>query len=923
MTRVYLCFAVTLSSFFGASLWCAEPQWNVFASPSGEGASGFRRLTGEESGLEVASEYRDPRAWGERLHPATVGTVGTGVGSGDFNGDGYPDLFVAMREGRNRLYLNVEGRRFIDRTEEAGILESLDWSTGVTVVDLNGDALPDIYVCFFDAPNRLYLNQGGAVFKEVAGELGLAVRDSSSGAFFADYDRDGDLDLYLQTNVRDASEDGGRPDYFLRNNGAAGFVDVTEEIGIRYGKDGATLGHSVLWVDYDGDGWEDLYVANDFRAPDFLYLNNGDGGFRPASERIPVAPYSSMGSDVGDVNGDGRIDILTTDMATPSYTKHVESMLTSAVKTRDLDPSERPPQTMKNALLLNRGRGDYVDVGYAWNLAATDWTWAPRLVDLDNDGWLDAFFTNGMIRQFHNADLALEQDRQTTLAAKTAVFKRSPVLREENLVFRNADGQGFEAANKRWGFEHEGVSFGAALLDFDRDGDLDVVYTNFEEPPTLWRNDLGTGDAVHVRLVGAGQNTQAIGAVAVARFAGRVQAQKILSNRGYLGSDEKLLHFGLPAGESGIERLEIHWPDGERQEALGLEAGKRYVIEQRSASVGEPPETRAAPARFTRQEVEEGTAFATAVNRPVKQGGLLYPFKPVPGAPKPKMIREDFDGDGRGDVLILRDWAAPRLILSGSGSMTDASDEWGVAELSGLWSVAIAEDFNADGRPDALLGGMGINDEISYRSEGEGRLIRRLGRFSPDGPLVNLNAYQWGDELRLFDGLRDYAEFAPGILPLVPSFRETGELDPESFIERVGFELEETYEIDRFRTGILLNQKDGGFRFEPLPLEAQYGRVWDAATTDLDGDGASDVILLLGQISPHSRSSQPEDSFVSVFFGKANGSFTSDDRPPLDQAPSGRVVGLRVTEERGENVLHLLMEDGRRILYNVAKDGDN
>jgi len=914
--------AIGLAASAAAALSAAAPPGEPFAPPSGDGAGGLVRLAPEESGLEAASRYRDPRAWGERLDAASVGAVGTGVGVGDFDGDGWPDLFVALREDRNRLYINEKGRGFRDRTEAAGILESPDWTTGATVADIDGDGRPDIYVCFFDAPNRLYLNQGGAVFEEAAGPLGLDARDASSGAFFADYDRDGDLDLYLQTNF--LYTPGGQPDRFYRNDGEAGFVEATEAVGIRSGREGATLGHSVLWVDYDGDGWEDLYVANDFKAPDFLYLNNGDGTFRDASERIPVAPFSSMGSDLGDVNGDGRLDLLATDMATPSYVKHVESMLTSGVKTRQLSPDSRPVQVMKNALLLNRGRGDYVDVAYAWGLAATDWTWAPRLIDVDNDGWPDALFTNGMIRQFHNADLALEQDRQTTEAAKRAVYKRSPVLREPNLAFRNRAGRGFEPANERWGFRHEGVSFGAAALDFDRDGDLDFVYTNYEAPPALWRNDLGAGDAVQVRLVGDARNRQAIGALAVARWEGRRQARKILANRGYLGSDEKLLHFGLGGAES-LERLDVLWPDGMRQTVRDLEAGRRYVVEKPAApqepAPSPPPEFSPPPARFVRTGAQDGRPPPSAEPSGAGRGALLYPFKPAPGPPRPRLIREDFDGDGKPDSLILRDWKAPRLIVS-DGGMKDASETWGTSRLAGLWPTAFADDFDGDGRPDVLLGGMGINNEVSFRSDGEGRLVRRVGRFSPEGARVNFNAYEWGDVMRPYDGLRDYTEIDSRLLERLGSFRATGNLDAEAFIERTGYIVEETYEIDRFRSGLLINESGRGFRFEPLPLEAQYGRVWDAAAADLDGDGARDLVLLLGYATPHYRSPQPEGSFLCVLLGEGGGTFVADGRPPLDEPPGARAVGLELDEAPGQAAtLTLLLEDGVRVRYRLAEAG--
>jgi len=890
-----------------------NPAGEPFA-PSSDGDKGLTRVDPESSGLRLSSQYRDPRAWNERLQPATIGTVGTGIGVGDFDGDEYPDLFVAMREGRNRLYLNKGPEGFVDRTEEAGIRESLDWTTGVTVVDLDGNGKPDIYVCFFDSPNRLYLNYGDMKFEEAAEKLGLDVQDACSGSFFADYDKDGDLDLYLQTNVGAGRIAGGRPDYFFRNDGENGFVDVTEEVGILNGEAGKTLGHSVLWVDFDEDGWEDLYVANDFKAPDFLYLNNGDGTFRFAPESIPMAPYSSMGSDLGDVTGNGKLDILTTDMATPSYRKHVESMLTSAVKTRELSLDSRPRQTMKNALLLNRGRGDYVDVAYAWDIAATDWTWAPRLVDLDNDGWQDAFFTNGMIRQFHNADLALAQDRQMTTAAKTAVFQRSPVLKEPNLVFRNRDGRGFELVNDSWGYQHEGVSFGTALLDFDRDGDLDIVYTNYEAPPSLWRNDLGSGNAVQVRLVGEAANREAVGAIATAHFGGRKQSFKILSNRGYLGTDEKLLHIGL-GEEEAVEKLEIVWPDGTIQAANHLEGGKRYTIQKASSEAPREEYRSDVKSRFKLTRLEEAPTPNPFVHSGAGRMALLYPFKPLPTPAKPRLIQEDFDGDGQRDSLILRDWATPRIVLSESESNPSGD----LDSMSGLWELALVDDFNGDNRLDIFLGGLGINNEISYRSSGEGKLVRHLGRFSSEGPEVNLNAYEWEGELRLYDGLRDYSDIEGTILRRIRSFRETGQLTADAYRERLDFKVARRFEIDRFQSGLLVNSETEGFRFEPLPLEAQYGRVWDAGKVDVNGDAIPDLVLLLGQVSPHYRSAQNECSFISLFLGQGDGRFVADSTAPLDRSPEGRMVSLSLIQKTDTVELEVLLEEGSREIFELVQ----
>ncbi len=852
----------------------------------------FIRLTPTESGFTESNSYRDPRAWTERYLAATGGSVGTGLGVADFNGDGWPDVFVAMREGQSRLYLNVNGERFIDHTKEAGILENRDWATGVTVVDINGDHLPDIYVCYFNAPNRLYVNQGRATFTEEAVAYGVAVRDASNAAFFADYNRDGRLDLFLQTNIIDSRHGtGGQPDYLFRNDGARSFTNITSQSGIRSGPFGGTQGHSALWMDFDDDGWEDLYVANDFSTHDYLYRNRGDGSFEEVAARLPAVPFSSMGSDVGDVNNDGLVDVVTTDMATISYAQHAVSMATNARKTYALSPGAQPPMLMKNGLLLNRGIGQFIDVAYAWNLAATDWTWSVRLADLDNDGWQDAFFTNGMTRQFHNADLSYRQDSLESVAAKNVVFRDSPVLREHNLLFRNSDGMGFVAANDTWQFSHLGVSFGAVVFDFNRDGALDLLYANYEEPPTLWRNDLPVGNAVQIRLVGASPNTEAIGAVVVAFFSGRRQAQKVLSNRGYLSSDEKVLHFGLGTAAQ-IDRLQIHWPDGTQQEVSDLPSGARYVVQQDSAS-HDRVKTATRPPRSSRflagppRAAQNPRASQAHPDPP----DPLSPFKVIPNT-RTRELRADFAATGEPRTLVLRPWDSPQLLRATAAGPVDESLLWGLSEISGLYERALVADLNRDGYPDVVLGGLGLNHEISFRGEGDGQIVQYLGQFQSGGPTFHLNAYNWDGVLRLYDSMIDLSKVHGRVPSFFRSFREFAELDVTEFIARTRFSVQSTRSITHFRSAVLINTAGRGFRFIPLPQEAQYGRVWDLATGDLDGDGIDDLILLLAQVSPHARSPQAESSFVSIFLGRGDGTFVGDDQPAFDHLPTGLITGI-------------------------------
>ncbi|MCB1120260.1 MAG: hypothetical protein KJT03_01825, partial [Verrucomicrobiae bacterium] len=249
--------------------------------------------------------------------------------------------------------------------------------------------------------------------------------------------------------------------------------------------------------------------------------------------------------------------------------------------------------------------------------------------------------------------------------------------------------------------------------------------------------------------------------------------------------------------------------------------------------------------------------------------------------------------------------------------LSDASEAWGIAALKGLWETALAGDFTGDGFPDLFLGGLGLNNEISFRGEGDGKLVRYLGRFSERGPPMNLNAYDWYGDMRLFDGLRDFTEIEPSVFRRIPSFKQSAALSPEAFIDRTGFTVKKTYAMDHFASGILVNQGGKGFRFVPLPLEGQYGRVWDAVAEDVNADGHVDLILLLGQVSPHYRSIQDEGSFVSVLLEQGDGTFAADIRPPLDKLPSSRIVGLGTGSTGEESVLNLQLEDGRTIRFLV------
>src|SRR5580692_10730399 len=306
-----------LGALAPAQSGAAAPGGSISEAPlaprSGRrGPTLFRVLSPAETGVAADNPYDDPRMWGSLYSENETGAIGTGIAIGDYDGDGRPDIFVVSKTRSCRLFRNLGGYRFEDVTEKAGVgdkgASAGIWKQGATFVDVDNNGLLDIYVCRFGAPNLLYINQGDGTFKEEAEARGLAVSDASVMAAFCDYDRDGKLDVFIQTNLLDVdAHPKGQRDYLFHNNGDGTFTNVTDKAGIS----GEAQGHSAIWWDYDGDGWPDLYVANDFAVPDKLYHNNRDGTFTDVIDSVvPHMPFSSMGSDLGDINNDGLVDFF-------------------------------------------------------------------------------------------------------------------------------------------------------------------------------------------------------------------------------------------------------------------------------------------------------------------------------------------------------------------------------------------------------------------------------------------------------------------------------------------------------------------------------------------------------------------------------------------------------------------------------------
>ncbi|WP_309025392.1 VCBS repeat-containing protein, partial [Pelagicoccus sp. SDUM812002] len=421
----------------------------------------------------MTNEYSDPRMWTDRYQEFALGAIGTGITVGDYDNDGLPDLFVVNKTGKSILYRNLGNWKFEDATDAAGLGETEgswvdsivgifgpategesaeNWKQGATFVDVDNDGWLDLYLCKFNAPNVLYLNDGGGRY-EAAENSGLELLSASGMASFCDFNRDGFLDVYVQTNMLDAAQafEGSRDRLYL-NNGDATFSDITDSAGISEN----TLGHAAICWDYDGDGWPDIYVANDFAKPDQLYRNeSGEGKVRfreVIDEVVPYQPFSSMGADIADINNDGLIDFFVADMAPTTHEKDQRGMaVTRHTMQSEIQNSRKAPQYMFNALYLNTGSERVMEISALAGLLRTDWTWSVRFEDLDCDGFVDLHVTNGMVREYQNDDLRQKIFKAEHPSFRMRIMRASPLLSESNLAFRNLGGLSFERVESSWG----------------------------------------------------------------------------------------------------------------------------------------------------------------------------------------------------------------------------------------------------------------------------------------------------------------------------------------------------------------------------------------------------------------------------------------------------------------------------------------
>ncbi|WP_258105158.1 VCBS repeat-containing protein [Marinoscillum sp. MHG1-6] len=515
---------------------------------------------------------------------------GGGVGIGDINQDGLPDIYMVSNLSSNKLFLNLGDFTFRDITDEAGVGGNKPWSTGVAMADINGDGLLDIYVCNsgdVDGGNRgneLFINQGDGSFSEEAGAYGLSDQGFSTHAAFFDFDQDGDLDCYLLNNsfrpvsslpienIRDQRDELGGDKFYKNESGK--FVDVSEEVGVYGSVIGFGLGITLL--DVNKDSWTDIYVSNDFFERDYLYLNKGGSRFEEVLEDyFGQTSLFSMGADAADLNNDGLEEVFVTDML-PRDPQRLKQ--TTRFESYDLFNLKKSRgfhnQFMKNTLQLNSGNGWFEEVGQQFGVSATDWSWGALIFDMDNDGYKDIFVANGIYKdvtdqdflKYFSSDENLEAARKGEEVKFEDFNERMPSNPLSNVVFSLDSTSRYMDKSEAWGLSEPSYSNGAAYADLDLDGDLDLVVNNVNQQAFIYRNEsdqLSNNHFLRLGLKGDVKNKFAIGAEVKLYLGDEIISYQHYPTKGFQSSMDYTISLGL-GNRVVIDSLEILWSESRR-----------------------------------------------------------------------------------------------------------------------------------------------------------------------------------------------------------------------------------------------------------------------------------------------------------------------------------------------------------------------